>query len=249
MCTHPIDITRKHPGVGNSHVTVPCGHCEECRAFQRDQYACLCTLAAKQLGTMHFYTLTYRDSTVPVSPDGVLSLRRADVQAELKRFRAALVRKYGHTVRFKMTFFGEYGDRTHRPHYHLLTFGLNDDQANMLADSWRDHFGFVHLDSIPFLNPDGSPAFVKVALYVSKYTAKQDVIPDFIRGSLAELPRRQSSIGLGMDFSEQEFARLKVFISPKVLNLDISDTRLYYHACHFLASSAKGFLSPCLLKD
>lgn len=60
-----------------------------------------------------FLTLTYSDDCLP--SDAGLHIR--DVQLFMKRLRFRL----GHKVRFFAC--GEYGDRTRRPHYHLILFG------------------------------------------------------------------------------------------------------------------------------
>lgn len=139
------------------------------------------------------------------------SLYREDIKKVFKRFREAYFRENGERLKFSFSFFGEYGDRRYRPHYHGVVFGLSDLQAQALADIWRKSFGFVDCRPIPFLNADGSPAYVKVSRYVSKYIAKRDMLPSFVQMGFAELPRRQSSIGLGRNFSLADIDRYKNF--------------------------------------
>lgn len=61
-----------------------------------------------------FLTLTYSTANLPL--DGSVTVR--DVQLFLKRLRKAL---YPERVRFFAC--GEYGERTGRPHYHMVLFG------------------------------------------------------------------------------------------------------------------------------
>lgn len=222
MCTRPITLTRLSKHGTSSQYTVPCGKCAECRAKYQSEFAAQCVLAAKQAGSMWFYTLTYRNDCVP-HQRGVddltgeeydcLSLRRKDVQGVLKQFRTNFARaNNGARIQFKMVFFGEYGDLTHRPHYHLLVFGLDAKNASALADLWRKKYGFVDYKEIPCINTDGSSGFVAVSKYVSKYVSKRDALPDFVKAGHAELPRKQSSIHLGMDLKPSELECYQNFI-------------------------------------
>ena len=69
----------------------------------------------------YFVTLTYSDENLTWCEDGVPTLNPEDLRNFLKRFR----KLYGDLRYFAC---GEYGDRTHRPHYHLAMF----------KDDWRN---------------------------------------------------------------------------------------------------------------
>ena len=126
------------------------------------------------------------------------SLRREDFKLFLKRCRVSYEREFGVKLKFTYAAFGEYGDRTHRPHYHALFFGLTDKQASYISSAWSSEFGFSDFHKIPVVNSDGSPAHVKVSKYVSKYLSKpkKDFLP-LLEGKV-EAPRRVSSIGFGL---------------------------------------------------
>lgn len=73
-----------------------------------------------------FLTLTYSDDYLPFAGQ----LVKQDVQLFIKRLRINLEREYdGKKVRYY--YVGEYGDRTGRPHYHVLLFGhdFSDDRT------------------------------------------------------------------------------------------------------------------------
>lgn len=123
------------------------------------------------------------------------SLRREDVQLFIKRFRQDYFRRHGERCDFRFTFFGEYGERFKRPHYHMLVYGLDRIELDYLCKQWK--FGFTDCNFIEHFNADGSDAFSKVSRYVSKYVGKQDALPDFVKRGYAEKPRRQSSLRLG----------------------------------------------------
>lgn len=142
------------------------------------------------------------------------SLRRSDVQKAIKRYREDYYRRHGERCDFRFTFFGEYGERQHRPHYHMLVYGLDRVELDYFCKQWT--FGFTDCRYIEHFNADGSDAFSKVSRYVSKYVGKQDFLPDFVREGFAERPRKQSSIKLGRrDVDVQE---LQNFILPETVS-------------------------------
>lgn len=75
-------------------------------------------LEAMQWKKNSFVTLTYSDEKLRKTEDGLPTLWPKDLQDWLKRYRSSLeplkIRFYG---------VGEYGGRTHRPHYHIIIFG------------------------------------------------------------------------------------------------------------------------------
>lgn len=145
--------------------------------------------------------------------DFIASLRREDLKLFLKRCRVSYVREFNEKLEFRYAAFGEYGDSTYRPHYHVLFYGLSDRQANYLSDCWRNEFGFTDFHKIPVLNSDGSPAHIKVAKYVCKYLSKpkKDFKP--LLDGKVEAPRRVSSIGFGVGVVEDQ---LRDFIYAKI---------------------------------
>lgn len=112
---------------------IPCNNCVGCRLeYSRDwQCRLLCELSTTN-SPAYFITLTYDDSHLHFV-DGCLpdtgeyrsssTLVKSDVQLFLKRLRKFTDNKLSYYL------CGEYGDSTHRPHYHLALFGcdfLND---------------------------------------------------------------------------------------------------------------------------
>lgn len=106
-------------------VNVPCGHCIGCRLDRSRQWADRMMLELDHSKTAIFLTLTYDDFNVPLAcvlDDGspLFSLNKRDVQLFMKRLRKAFS---GREIRFYLS--GEYGTETHRPHYHVILFGLS----------------------------------------------------------------------------------------------------------------------------
>lgn len=93
-------------------------------------------------------TLTYDDAHVPPT------LQKSHVQRAIKRLR--------HKVpAFRFFAAGEYGERTFRPHYHAIWFGLSEGHHAAVQAAWP--YGFVRTDPV-------SPAAIA---YVAGYCAKK----------------------------------------------------------------------------
>lgn len=199
----------------------------------------------------------YDGCTYTVCP----SVCRRDVRLWLKRAREDW--KYHHDGEqlpdFKYSMVPEYGSKTHRPHYHLLFFGLSDYHLNIMCEDWRQRFGFVRIDSIPLLSNgnDGQ----KVASYVSKYVNKGCFeSPILHRGSDGfadvERPRICSSAGLvcpsdsmvdywlckdlegrpSFDYAPHE-DRMKRYLDRRRFRIGDFDYRLGKHLVDFLSKS------------
>lgn len=107
---------------------LPCGQCIGCRLDRSRQWADRMMLELDHSKVASFITLTYDDSHCPVGQvydDGTVdySLRKRDWQLFLKRFRKMFSPR---EIRFYAC--GEYGDSTHRPHYHAILFGVAVDE-------------------------------------------------------------------------------------------------------------------------
>lgn len=159
-CRNPIFV---------NNVVVPCGKCFSCRKKFRTHWQL--RLQHEYLsydGCAMFLTLTYNEENYPDNN----SLVKRDVQLFLKRLR-----KHYHDVKIRYFAVGEYGDKKHRPHYHLIIFGLrapelkkhsvlNFNYGLFLAEHiWKK--GFCH---VGYVNS-------KCIAYVSKY-----VLKNFIKG-------------------------------------------------------------------
>lgn len=95
----------------------PCGNCEPCRWSRRQLWTFRLQLEAMCHEHSAFITLTYDEDHLP----GLGSLAPEHVQSWLKVVRER-ERREGRFFRFYLV--GEYGDTSHRPHYHLILFGF-----------------------------------------------------------------------------------------------------------------------------
>ena len=88
---------------------IPCGKCVACHAERRRDWGIRMFHESQYHEQNSFVTLTYDDDNCPEEL----------CKLDLDRFLARL-RKH-HKVRYFLC--GEYGEKTHRPHYHAIIFG------------------------------------------------------------------------------------------------------------------------------
>lgn len=102
---------------------VPCGHCDMCHwsksndISKRVQYEC-----QQHDFPPYFLLLTYNDKYLPA--DKLICIE--DLQLFFKRLRRTL-QKQGYSS-FRYVSVGEYGERYHRPHFHVILFGLKPSE-------------------------------------------------------------------------------------------------------------------------
>lgn len=130
-------------------VDLPCGGCLGCRMNRSLEWALRCKLELlEHREPSSFVTLTYADEHLPPT------LQKLHLSAFVKRLRARVAPR-----RFRFFACGEYGERTRRPHYHAILFGLRDSAS--VQASWSH--GFTRSD----------PVSDAVIAYVAGYTAKK----------------------------------------------------------------------------
>lgn len=108
---------------------LPCGQCEACRAQHARTWANRLLMELQYHDSAYFVTLTYDNDHVPISRSREeiphMTLDKRDCQLFMKKLRKAFPND-------KLRYFlsGEYGDQTHRPHYHMILFGLHLVNSN-----------------------------------------------------------------------------------------------------------------------
>lgn len=98
-------------------IELPCGYCIACRIRRTAEWTKRILDESDGGKNSSFLTLTYNDENLP--PFG--SLVKSDFQKFIKRFRFNVkqdIKYYG---------CGEYGDKTHRPHYHIIMIGYQPE--------------------------------------------------------------------------------------------------------------------------
>lgn len=182
---------------------VGCGQCLECRLQRAREWSARCVVESQLYDYNYFLTLTYADNFLPVtnSYTGEILQHATLDYRDIKQFNNSL-RKYfsrrGHDgIRFFVA--GEYGDKTFRPHYHMLVFNLPLYDLQFYKKS---ELGDVYFNS-PLLDRIWRRGFVvvgefnsKSAGYTARYTLKKlkdlydiekfdkiGVVPEFVRCS------------------------------------------------------------------
>lgn len=171
-----------HPKLFHN-ILCPCGKCINCRRKRQNDWVVRMELERQDydVDKCLFVTLTYSNDNLP--SNGLLSKR--DLQLFMKRLRKYYPPK---SIRYFAT--GEYGseDNTHRPHYHLVLYGVPYSDKSLIDKCWN--LGFTCIKPLNSQN----------CRYVSKYCNKglqKDKI-DFATGEIVRefvtMSRRQ---GLG----------------------------------------------------
>ena len=175
-CTSPVRVNGD---------TFPCGKCINCRARSRQEWVFRLRMEYRSSDFGLFVTLTYNDEKLP--PDGV---SKRDVQLFLKRLRKNFDSR---VLRYYIC--SEYGDHTHRAHYHGLLFfnGIERtaDLYDIITNSWSN--GFVQFGEIE----EGS------IVYVTKYCLKGSDVPPGMNENFRLLSKMHG--GIGVDYIEDQF--------------------------------------------
>lgn len=149
MCVSPIRIVSNNiayrDGYDKATRLVPCGHCYECRAKRgNDWYVRAAVEWQHRKGSVFFLTNTYNEHSLKYfdtrdfefAPKVYIpAINRLEIVAFVKQLRAylsgdsslpydILLEKYGFRPfdGLKVLIIPEYGETTHRPHYHGLYF-------------------------------------------------------------------------------------------------------------------------------
>ena len=142
-CTRPVEIKGRK---------LPCGRCGSCKANRAYEWSLRLMHELDEHKDALFLTLTYNDENCP---DQIL---KSHLQGWLKRVRLELG-----TRRIKYYAAGEYGERTGRPHYHAIVFGVGYDDIKLLRDAWP--YGFIGFGSVSFASIKYTCAYVQKKLY------------------------------------------------------------------------------------
>lgn len=182
-CYHPTTVYRMHPGPGisfteipgrtGSHLEIPCGYCIGCRLERARQWSVRIMHEAQMHDKSSFLTLTYDDDHLPED----FSLDHSDIQRFMKRMRKRYV---GRNLRYFVC--GEYGDTTHRPHYHMCLFGLDFAESRRKYSENRGNtlYSDDHLDDLWSMGScQIGQLTIQSASYVSRYVVNKQYQQDY----------------------------------------------------------------------
>lgn len=162
MCVTPIRIKGKKNEDGmirqQGHAVVPCGKCPQCKQRRANAWVFRLLKEQRVHTSALFITLTYSNDTVPLTPNGFMTLVKSDYQKFMKRLRFNTGIK---SIKYYAC--GEYGTTTWRPHYHAIIF---DVPIDAISKAWTS--GHVHIV------PDVNGASIG---YCTKYICKDARVP------------------------------------------------------------------------
>ena len=139
QCLAPIILKKDNRKTTSDYATdiFPCGKCPNCVKRRVQGWVFRISEEQKQALTAHFITLTYSDENLPYSDNGLPTLDKTDFQKFIKRLRKALPKDVSNPIKYYAC--GEYGTKTHRPHYHAIIFNLppySFDMAKLITEKW-----------------------------------------------------------------------------------------------------------------
>lgn len=161
-----------------------CGQCIHCRVNQKREWTHRLILENELHDKSAFVTLTYNPENLPedgnLQPDHLTKfLKRLRKRVEPRRLRYYAV--------------GEYGEKSERPHFHLIIFGLGEDEQKVVEKAWP--LGYVMLGDVS----KDSAAYV--ADYCTKgFTKARDSRAD---GKVKEFMRCSKKPGLGAEYMKK----------------------------------------------
>ncbi|QRV61994.1 replication initiator protein [Microvirus sp.] len=179
-----------------------CGHCMPCRINRTTQWTLRILFELSEWDKASFCTFTYDDEHLPLD----CSLHYEDLQKFWK-----LLRRHYPNRKFKYYCCGEYGDKTFRPHYHAIIFGLDSyskEDRQSVNDLWKyssnDYFyiGKDHKGILPVCRED----IRYVAGYVQKKLYGQKAKE--VYGSRVA-PFSRCSQGLGLETAKRNIEQFK----------------------------------------
>lgn len=146
MCISPIHLKKETPKQmlmdSFKMQEVPCGRCVECMKLRVNSWFVRLMNELSFSKSAYFMTFTYDDDNIPLSENGLMQIDYKDFQNFMKRLRKRQAKYNDDKIRYFCV--GEYGSRTHRPHFHALMFNVAD-----LADidkEWK--LGHIHAGKV-----------------------------------------------------------------------------------------------------
>lgn len=157
----------------DDYIEVPCGKCSECRATYHNSILQR-AIVESMSSYIYFITLTYDNAHIPsIEIDGEKFLY-ADydhIQNMFKRFRN-LDNIDGREFRYLTV--NEYGDKKHRPHFHILLFVAKLDGDNETTPHFIQDVLFKSLGPLFSINVGTrkNPKYERLFTYKFKYTSQ-----------------------------------------------------------------------------
>lgn len=183
-----------------------CGQCLPCRINRRRLWTHRILLESRLHDFSSFVTLTYRDDELSITPQGYATLVPGDVKKWMKRIR----KKYELKLRFFLV--GEYGEKTARPHYHVILFGYPSCQKPERRDTLKYKGKICECQSCEIIAKTWKKGFIwndevneNTIQYTAQYTVKKltnkndKKVIEWLKDRHPEFARMSNRPGIGAD--------------------------------------------------
>lgn len=203
MCLFPNSAyIQKYNGRIKFHhegdLKLPCGKCTECISKRSIEWA---TRAKHEIATHEensFITLTYDETNLPS-----IMIVKDEFQKFIKRLRKHIKKP----IRYMVSH--EYGSNNFRPHHHVIIFGYNPSQQQLLKTTKTGEKIFTSKEIKQIWNQGFhsiGTANEKTAYYIASYSlkGKKHIFPDPNTGELI-------NVADSMDCSKRPAIGLKYF--------------------------------------
>lgn len=229
------------PTTGEIHVVpikVGCGTCPECKRTKATHWAIRMACEASLYPDVGLYnddlvsgscnwfvTLTYDDTFVPHSEKNwdLLTTQLSHVSEFMKRLRRHWDYHYPDEPPIRVYFCSEYGEKTWRPHYHMILFNFKLFDAKHKFDNFQgDRFYTSEIlqDLWKFGYVVSSPMNFQTALYTARYTNKKlygdNAVDCYDMNGLERMNTRMSRRS-GIGFPYYELNKDKIFSSGTIM--------------------------------
>lgn len=153
------------------YIDVPCGKCVDCRNTYYNSILQRCLVEARS-SYMYFVTLTYDNKHIPcvdVAGHTIYYANYQHIVDMFKRLRAANLFDRD----FRYICVNEYGDKRHRPHFHLLIFLARKDTDTKVTPYILQQLLFDNLQKYYAVNVGTRkhPIYEKLFTYVIRRTS------------------------------------------------------------------------------
>lgn len=173
---------------------IPCQKCIGCRLDYSRQWADRCVMESLEYPQESncWITLTYSDENLKFGSCDAATLEKDAISDFMKRLRRRFEYNYGHSgIRFYGA--GEYGDKSGRPHYHVIIFNLPLIDLQVIGHTPQGN-PLYNSEDVSACWPYGHAVIAEfnwdTAAYTARYVMKKQKGPDakYYYESLGLLP-------------------------------------------------------------
>jgi hypothetical protein len=123
----------RKPYITSQGIPARCGQCPECLTNRKQLWTHRIILESYAHEKSSFVTLTYCPERLPHNEHGVPMLVKRDLQLFIKKLRNRIPNKLRY---YAVGEYGTSGERGINPHFHLCLFGVGEEDAHTVQESW-----------------------------------------------------------------------------------------------------------------